>query len=85
MKEIGNEARQETGRWLNNRAENSHQPFRRRERAMAKFRSDKSLQKFVSIHASIHNHFNKDRHLESRENFKTYRSAALAEWRQLAA
>ena len=46
MKEIGNTSRQETGRWLNNRAENSHQPFRRRERAMAKFRSAKSLQKF---------------------------------------
>ena len=85
MKIIGNAERQETGRWLNNRAENSHQPFRRREKAMAKFRSTKSLQKFVSVHASIHNHFNKDRHLESRENFKTYRSAALAEWRQLAA
>ncbi len=54
MREIGNEARQVTGRWLNNRAENSHQPFRRRERAMAKFRSAKSLQKFASIHASVH-------------------------------
>ena len=85
MKIIGNAERQETGRWLNNRAENSHQPFRRRERAMAKFRSTKSLQKFVSVHASIHNHFNQDRHLESRESFKTYRSVALAEWRQLAA
>lgn len=85
MKEIGNQARQETGRWLNNRAENSHQPFRRRERAMAKFRSARSLEKFASVHASIYNHFNKDRHLESREYFKAYRSAALAEWRRLAA
>ncbi len=85
MKVIGNANRQETGRWLNNRAENSHQPFRRRERAMAKFRSSATLQKFVSIHASIHNHFNKERHLYSRENFKLNRSAALAEWRQLAA
>jgi putative transposase len=59
-KVIGNEARQETGRWLDNRAENSHQPFRQRERAMAKFRSSKSLQKFASIHASFHNHFNQD-------------------------
>ena len=67
MKEIGNEARQETGRWLNNRAENSHQPFRRRERAMAKFRSAKSLQKFTSIHSSIHNHFNLERHLYNRQ------------------
>ncbi|MCH9054041.1 MAG: IS6 family transposase [Proteobacteria bacterium] len=85
MREIGNEARQETGRWLNNRAENSHQPFRRRERAMAKFRSAKSLQKFASIHSSVHNHFNQERHLYNRENFKLNRSAALAEWRQLAA
>ena len=61
MREIGNEARQETGRWLNNRAENSHQPFRRRERAMAKFRSPATLQKFGAVHASGHNHFNQAR------------------------
>ncbi len=85
IKVIGNEARQATGRWLNNRAENSRQPFRRRERAMAKFRSVKSLQKFASIQSSLHNHFNQERHLYSRENFKLNRSAALAEWRQLAA
>ena len=85
MKVIGNAGRQEIGRWLNNRAENSHQPFRRRERAMSKFRSTKSLQKFASIHASIHNHFNQERHLYSRKNFKDNRSAALAEWRQIAA
>ena len=85
MRQIGNQARQETGRWLNNRAENSHQPFRRRERAMAKFRSAKSLQKFASIHASIHNHFNQERHLYSRQDFKFNRSAALDEWRRLAA
>ncbi len=75
MKVIGNAERQETGRWLNNRAENSHQPFRQRERAMAKFRSAKSLQKFASIHASVHNHFNQERHLYNRENFKLDRSA----------
>ncbi len=85
MKVIGNSDRQLTGRWLNNRAENSHQPFRRRERAMAKFRSAKSLQKFASIHSSLHNHFNQERHLYNRRTFKLNRSAALAEWRQLAA
>ncbi|WP_339631163.1 IS6 family transposase [uncultured Sneathiella sp.] len=85
MKEIGNSDHQETGRWLNNRAENSYQPFRRRERAMIKFRSTKSLQKFVSIHSSIHNYFNHERHLHSHENFKLKREAALMEWRQLAA
>jgi putative transposase len=85
MKVVGNEARQETGRWLNNRAENSHLPFRRREHAMGKFRSFESLQKFVSTHSSVHNHFSFERHLNRREIFKQNRSAALAEWRQLAA
>jgi putative transposase len=85
MKVIGNRRRQECRRWLNNRAENSHQPFRRREGAMARFRDIKTLQKFASAHASIHNHFNHDRHLNSRAIFKQNRSAALAEWRQLAA
>ena len=84
MEIIGNGERQLTGRWLNNRAENSHQPFRRRERGMAKFRSAKSLQKFTSIQLSLHNHFNQERHLYNRRTFKLNRSAALAEWRQLA-
>jgi putative transposase len=85
IKMLGASGRQECGRWLNNRAENSHQPFRRREGAMARFRDIKTLQKFASAHASVHNHFNLERHLISRETFKKNRSAALAEWRQLAA
>ena len=85
MKVIGNEARQATGRWLNNRAENSQQPFRRRERAMAKFRSVKSLLRPVSAHASIHKHFNQGSHLNPRDDFKKNRATALAEWRQLVA
>ena len=84
MKEIGNADKQEVGRWANNRAENSHQPFRRRERAMLRFRRMKSLQKFASVHASVHNHFNQGRHLISRDDYKAQRSAALAEWRSLA-
>ena len=85
MNVIGNAADQECGRWLNNRAENSYQPFRRREGAMSKFRDVKTLQKFSAVHASIHNHFNQDRHLNRRDIFKQNRAAALAEWRQLAA
>ena len=85
MKSNGVARRQICGRWLNNRAENSHQPFRRREGAMAKFRDVKTLQKFASVHASIHNHFNFDRHLNRRDIFKQNRSVALAEWRQMAA
>ena len=85
MNVIGNGADQECGCWLNNRAQNSHQPFRRREGAMSKFRDVKTLQKFASVHASIHNHFNLDRHLNCRKTFKENRAAAMAEWRQLAA
>ena len=83
MKVIGNVDKQKAGRWLNNRAENSHQPFRRRERGMIRFRRTRSLQKFVAVHSSVHNHFNQERHLYSRSNFKLNRTAALAEWRQL--
>ncbi len=85
MKDIGNGERQETGRWLNNRAKNSHQPFRRRERAMARFRSPATLQKFASVHATLHNQFHLERHLYKRRAFKADRAAALAEWRQLGA
>ncbi len=85
MKVLGVADRQICGRWLNNRAENSHQPFRRREGAMAKFRNIKTLQKFASAHASIHNLFNLDRHLNRRSDFKQNRSTSLAEWHQLAA
>jgi len=81
MKELSIEDRQEVGRWANNRAENSHQPFRRRERAMLRFRRMKTLQQFASVHASFHNHFNQERHLVSRQTYKDRRSAALAEWR----
>src|SRR5208337_2517177 len=65
--------------------ENSHQPFRRRERAMQRFRSMKTLQKFSSVHAQVHNHFNQERHLVTRQVYKQRRSAALAEWSALAA
>ncbi len=85
MDEIGNGKAQEVGRWKNNRGENSHLPFRRREYAMLKFRRMRSLQKFVSIHGSVFNHFNKERHLNSRDTYKIQREAALVEWQQLCA
>ncbi len=85
MKVIGNATDQACGRWLNSRAENSHQPFRRREGAMAKFRDVRTLRKFAAAQASIDNHFNQDRHLDRRDIFKQNHAAALAEWRQLAA
>ena len=84
MRELGNPDRREMGRWANNRAENSHLPFRGRERAMLRFRRMKTLQKFASVHANIHNHFNLERHIVDRQTFKERRSAALAEWQSLA-
>ena len=85
MKALGNPGRQDCGRWLNNRAENSHLPFRRREGAMARFRDIKTLQKFAAAHGSIYNHFNHQRSLNRRQIFKQLRAAALAEWREMAA
>ena len=85
MGEVGNADRQEVGRGLNNRAKNSHQPFRRRERAMQRFRSMNRLQKFSSVHAQVQNHFNHERHLINRQVYKQRRSATLAEWRALPA
>tara|TARA_R110000787_G_scaffold112831_3_gene221758 strand:- start:3105 stop:3713 length:609 start_codon:yes stop_codon:yes gene_type:complete len=83
MEVIGNESRQETGRHLNNRAENSHLPFRRKAREMSLFRRMRSLQTFVSIHSSVYNHFYFERHVNSRIRFKQKRDAALSEWREL--
>ncbi len=85
MIELGNAGKQEVGRWANNRVESSHLPFRRRERAMLRFRQPKTLQKFTSVHADVHNHFNAERHRVDRPTFKQRRAAALAEWQHLAA
>ena len=85
MKGLGAEDRLETSRWVNNRAENSHLPFRRRERAMLRFRRMRSLQRFAALHASVSNHFNQERRLSSRRLFKQNRAAALTEWRGLCA
>lgn len=84
MNELGNAEKQEVGRWANNRVENSHLPFRRRERAMLRFRRMSSLQKFASVHANVHNHFNLERHLVDRTTYKERRAAALAAWQLVA-
>jgi putative transposase len=85
MTELGNAEKQHVGRWANNRVENSHLPFRRRERAMQRFRQMKTLQKFSSVHAQVHNHFNQERHLVDRQTYKQRRSVALAEWQTVMA
>jgi putative transposase len=80
-KDLGCADKQVTGRWANNRVENSHLPFRRREKAMQRFRRMHGLQKFASIHASFNNHFNSQRSLSKRSTFKLNRDAALNAWR----
>ena len=85
LDDLGIVDRREMGRWKNNRAENSRSPLRRRERVMQRFRRMKSLQKFASVHANVHNHFSSDRHLSDRQTYKINRSAALVEWQNLMA
>jgi putative transposase len=84
MNEMGNRQKQEIARHANNRVENSHLPIRRRERAMLRFRRMKTLQKFASVHANVHNLFALERHLISRQAYKSLRLAAQAEWQNLA-
>ena len=78
LRELGGSGRCQAGRWRNNRAENSHLPFRRREHAMLRFRRMRSLQKFATVHSSVYDHFNLRGSLCSRDNFKLNRAAALA-------
>ena len=77
LKEIGGaDLEAPVDRWNNNRAENSHLPFRRRERAMTRFQRMKTLQKFASVHGSVHNHFNQEPPRQT--IYKQRRAAALA-------
>jgi len=64
----------------NNRAENSHQAVRRRERKMQRFKSPRSAQRFLSIHAPVHNTFNLQRHLISRSTLRIFRAEAANQW-----
>ena len=85
FREIGLTARHEQGLRKNNRAENSHQPVRRRERKMQRFKFAASAQRFLSTHAAVYNHFNAQRHLVSRYTFRIYRAQAMATWRIVTA
>jgi hypothetical protein len=75
----------EQGLRKNNRAENSHQPVRRRERKMQRFKSARSAQRFLSMHAAVHNTFNLQRHLVSRSTLRIVRAEATSEWRNAVA
>src|SRR5438105_3423549 len=75
----------ELGLRSNNRAENSHQPVRRGERKMQRFKSARSAQRFLSMHAAVHNTFNLQRHLVSRSTLRIFRAEAATEWRNAVA
>src|SRR5271166_4980456 len=77
LRELGVAWRHDTGRWKNNRAENSHQPLRQRERRMKRFKSPRSAQRFLSIHAVVYNVFNIQRHLTSRRTLRVFRDQAV--------
>ena len=78
--QLGLSARHEQGLQKNNRAENSHLPVRRRERKIQRFKSPGSAQRFLSVHAVVHNTFNVQRHLVSRNSLRALRGEALQNW-----
>ena len=81
IREIGFSGVHEQGLRMNNRAENSHQPLRRRERKMQGFKSVKSAQRFASVHAAAYNAFNLQRHLSRRSTHRVLRAGALSTWK----
>ena len=80
-RELGLSCRHERGQRKNNRAENSHQPVRRRERKQQRFKSTRSAQRFLAMQAPVHNTFNLQRHLVSRRTLRDFRSEAAHAWR----
>jgi transposase-like protein len=82
---LGLAAQHEQGLRLNIRAEVSHQPVRRRERKLQRFKSPGSAQRFLAVHAAVYNTFNLQRHLISREALRHFRAAAIRTWETAAA
>ena len=76
------DVRHRTSRYLNNRAENSHRPTRRRERQMQRFKSDGQAQRFLSAHGLIYGHFRPRRHLMGAAAYRRARARAFRIWRQ---
>jgi putative transposase len=83
--DLGISKRHERGRWRNNRAENSHQPTRQRERKMQGFKSAGSAQRFLSVHAAAHNIFNVQRHLTSARTHRAFRASSMQTWNEVVA
>jgi len=70
-------------RYLNNRAENSHQPTRERERRMRRFKSARHAQRFVEVHGIITSHFRPRRHLLSAADYRQIRSKRFRVWNEV--
>src|SRR5271168_5099192 len=85
FRQLGVACRHEQGLRKNNRAENSHQAVRRRERKMQRFKSAASAQRFLNIHAAVHDTFNLQRHLVSRSTLRIFRADAAAQWQRAIA
>lgn len=85
LRELGYSGDHCTDKWANNRAGNSHQPLRRRERSMQRFRSLATLKKFIGIHSQIHNYFNHERHLIRRSDYKVARGRSFEIWQECCA
>jgi putative transposase len=79
-REILPEVRHRTSRYLNNRAENSHRPTRRRERQMQRFKSPEQAQRFLSSHAMIYGHFRPRRHLMTAAQYRRARAKVFRIW-----
>ncbi len=81
-RELLPDVRHRTSRYLNNRAENSHRPTRRRERQMQRFKSADQAQRFLSAHAMIYGHFRPRRHLMTADQYRHERTKAFCSWRK---
>jgi len=77
FRSLGLTATHDRGLRANNRAENSHQPVRRREHKQQRFKSAGSAQRFLTVHAATYNTFNHQRHLLSRPNYKQLRTGSF--------
>ena len=84
FRRLGLTCRHEQGLRMNNRAENSHQAVRRRERKLQRFKSARSAQRFLSVHAAVHNTFYLQRHLISQPTLRKFRAEAIVHWQAAA-
>jgi putative transposase len=71
--------------YANNRAEQSHEPTRVRERGMRKFKSVRQAQRFLGVHAAVSNLFNLGRHKVGAQHYRDLRMSAFTEWSRAVA